>query len=1310
MRKSLQILFVLLFFPFGTASAQPANIPYFCNFEDPAENARWIIPPSPTINKWVIGTATSSSPTRSAYISDNNGVAASYSPVVNALPFYREFNTLNEQYIVTFECKANGMEHWSDLRVYWVDNASIDISTWATTDYLVLDGNYYIYRKEVVSETTDWRQVSFVVRGNGSPAKLVFVWRNSFMSPNFPGGCVDNVRVEKLCPNTPTHIGIDTDNASYINLSWSGTGNSYDIRYRNVTEMSGWTTVYGKVPPDTMLSMTSLTNGEYEIQIGTDCNGETVWFIRKVFIYVAEDAADIPYFHDFEDDTENSKWQTNSVGINRWVIGTATSSSPAHSAYISNNNGADAIYSTTNGTTHFYREFNTIEGEQYLVNFDWKANGYRDFSDDLRAYWIDYPFVPTSQYDDGFLRTYLKNIIRGTVEWQSGSFVVTGNGLPSKLAFLWKSRLRGIPDPIYSPLLHYCYLYFDEQKSAPGGCVDNIEIVKLCPTPPTHIGVDTDGSSYINVSWSGTSDKYDVRYRNLLSTDLWTTEYGKLPPDTVLSLSSLPFGRYEVEIRANCGVSFSAWERRVFNIFGNNNCINFTDFYSPNVSAGYGQRDNPSEYTGVVDFRPEGMNAQGSRHTVHYRQDEYDVMTMYYKYREKALKTVPDGALASVRLGNHGSCSGNFGEPCGAEAITYTIPITEDYSVLLLNYAVVLQDIGHIASEQPYFKLEISDIYGNSIGDCGYGLFVPGTNTEDWDSIPDREIGSQTSAGIKWKDWTKLGVNLEEYIGQTIKVRLTTADCYYLVDFGYAYFTLACIKGRLDNVSCGGIPVTFTAPDGFTYKWYAEGNPDVILSTTNTFTSQPNDVNDYICRLEYIENENCFYTLKAYAKNRLPNAAADYMRDNCRNIISFQNQSYVSIHDSITQDEHLLSFNWNVSDGQTSTGKNPVFVFPDKAGTYTVHLVAGMSNGLCTDIAVFTISFPDVHLDTIIYDTICAGEIYNFNGKLIETLGVYTTAITNCYGCDSIVNLHLKVNETYNINIYDTICEGDTYNLYGFNESEGGFYTQPLQTVNGCDSIVNLELEVIEKIDVTLNKPPEVCADYEKFTLTFLSNSSNFPTHYQIIFNEKALKAGFFNQQGEIIGNEIVVQMTEKIYPDYYSLKIILNDSVYNCGKKLLETVVPVLYPTSIMEQKWDDVIVLLNEQNCGYKFVGYQWYQNGYLMAGETKSYIYRPLVFGDKYSVLITREDGSQMFSCPLEAKQPTQDCCAIPTVISPNGKIPLHDKTATVRLITTTGIVLSSYHSTNEITAPAQQGVYLLEISTGKIREEVVKIVVK
>ena len=57
------------------------------------------------------------------------------------------------------------------------------------------------------------------------------------------------------------------------------------------------------------------------------------------------------------------------------------------------------------------------------------------------------------------------------------------------------------------------------------------------------------------------------------------------------------------------------------------------------------------------------------------------------------------------------------------------------------------------------------------------------------------------------------------------------------------------------------------------------------------------------------------------------------------------------------------------------------------------------------------------------------------------------------------------MNPTYNITINDSITDGETYTQYGFNESSAGTYTQTLTTINGCDSVITLNLTVLTGVN-----------------------------------------------------------------------------------------------------------------------------------------------------------------------------------------------------------------------------------------------------
>ena len=127
-----------------------------------------------------------------------------------------------------------------------------------------------------------------------------------------------------------------------------------------------------------------------------------------------------------------------------------------------------------------------------------------------------------------------------------------------------------------------------------------------------------------------------------------------------------------------------------------------------------------------------------------------------------------------------------------------------------------------------------------------------------------------------------------------------------------------------------------------------------------------------------------------------------------------------------------------------------------EAGTYTQTLQA--VNG-CDSTVTLTLTVNPV-ASTTLSATICEGSVYTENGFNVSEVGTYTQNLQTINGCDSIVTLTLTVNPVANTTLSVAICEGSTYTENGFNESETGTYTQNLQTVNGCDSIVTLNLTV----------------------------------------------------------------------------------------------------------------------------------------------------------------------------------------------------------------------------------------------------------
>jgi len=91
---------------------------------------------------------------------------------------------------------------------------------------------------------------------------------------------------------------------------------------------------------------------------------------------------------------------------------------------------------------------------------------------------------------------------------------------------------------------------------------------------------------------------------------------------------------------------------------------------------------------------------------------------------------------------------------------------------------------------------------------------------------------------------------------------------------------------------------------------------------------------------------------------------------------------------------------------------------------------------------------------------ICQGESYTVGNNVYSTSGIYTNNLYTALGCDSILVTQLTVYPSSQSNIYDTICEGETIQFGNNNYSQSGIYTDIVNNVWGCDSLITLTLYV----------------------------------------------------------------------------------------------------------------------------------------------------------------------------------------------------------------------------------------------------------
>ncbi|MEL6924449.1 MAG: proprotein convertase P-domain-containing protein, partial [Bacteroidota bacterium] len=123
---------------------------------------------------------------------------------------------------------------------------------------------------------------------------------------------------------------------------------------------------------------------------------------------------------------------------------------------------------------------------------------------------------------------------------------------------------------------------------------------------------------------------------------------------------------------------------------------------------------------------------------------------------------------------------------------------------------------------------------------------------------------------------------------------------------------------------------------------------------------------------------------------------------------------------------------------------------------------------LCADISgecisVNILSPPD---PLVLTQTICEGGSFDFFGKTYLLPGIYpdTLKAASVNGCDSIGTLILSVNTNGVLDTTVQLCEGDVFDWNDKKFSQDGLFDNvvvPNGAANGCDTILNLNLEVI---------------------------------------------------------------------------------------------------------------------------------------------------------------------------------------------------------------------------------------------------------
>ena len=666
----------------------------------------------------------------------------------------------------------------------------------------------------------------------------------------------------------------------------------------------------------------------------------------------------------------------------------------------------------------------------------------------------------------------------------------------------------------------------------------------LCYAKPCNLYAQNTNEG-IMLTWKGNAPKYEIECRSedeyykrgniyeyndsnyvrfIANDDSYTIPYETLS-DTL----------YHCRVRALCENDTSFWCDYIsaYNIYFGDYCIPFYDLCGPNTLCTYGNYSNPYSNKKTLDYRQKDWKESyykwsdnGYRYGVHQSYNGWK--TTYYRSRhticfegetdprcDNELTTVPKGEKYSMRLGNWYNGEG--------ESVTFTHKIDSGYPlVLLLKYAVVLQDPSHTSAENPHFTLEILDENNVALDPiCWYADFAADKNAEGWkNAVNAHEPTSEEYRNVVWKDWTTIGVNLSDLSkdgDKIIKIRLTTKDCTRGQHYGYAYFTLSCTSGDMQGMSCGERPERFEVAEGFKYHWYLMDDPTkTLVCDSNVFIVQPQDTNSYHVDMISLENEDCYYTLNAYTLPRLPHPQATFTHtpNNCVNKVTIQNSSYVykKMLDGTEQKDGRIvidSIFWDLGEYGKSTEIEPQLIVPNEGDTFKVSLRV-VANG-CSEKVEYTLNIPAIR-DTLTqaHRYLCEGDTLFYNGKEYYTDGVYTDSLKRTSGCDSVHVLTVEYLKPEYKLYYDTICAVDVpYTFFDRPYTTTGIYEEHIASTLGCDTIIHqLHLLVLDSLQITIYDGMEQSRECGQFLVPYTIQKGTM-LGYTIDYSDEANANGF---------------------------------------------------------------------------------------------------------------------------------------------------------------------------------------------------------
>lgn len=322
-----------------TAHAQ--TYPYFCGFEDDAENAQWTLVNGNCANQWYIGTAAKHEGEKGLYITNDGGATTGYDTYSNSTVYaYRTFEiTEAGAYSFSFDCYVQGeIDAWfggaADYAHAYLIPGDETPQADSQSYWLMIPESYVSLTEDLVGQT-GWETKTGFQNLDPGTYKLAFLWyNNGNLSGSDKGAMIDNVKIEKLAnePNVSvatslefplTEVGASATATLTVTNTGGGDLNISGITFSNpdfeLADAVEFPDVIASVGGEKSykIKFTPSSEGEITGTMTIQSNApETVVFLSGTGFTHIEITDEAPLFEDFNNLDES---QPN-MGLTPWTL------------------------------------------------------------------------------------------------------------------------------------------------------------------------------------------------------------------------------------------------------------------------------------------------------------------------------------------------------------------------------------------------------------------------------------------------------------------------------------------------------------------------------------------------------------------------------------------------------------------------------------------------------------------------------------------------------------------------------------------------------------------------------------------------------------------------------------------------------------------------------------------------------------------------------------------------------------------------------------------------------------------------------